>query len=83
MQTQVHIGQDVLYTRPQDKGECPAKVVRVVNPNKDTVNLIIFTDDTENTSVIRGVAYNEAGGLENTWRHDSHHEQARAAGSNR
>lgn len=81
MQTQSVIGQDVLYNRNGDKGECPAKVVRVIDPTKNIVNLVIFTDDSDNGHIQRNVPYSETGSLEHAWRHER--EQARGVGSSR
>ena len=80
MQTQATLGQDVIYNRSNEKGECPAKIVRVIDPSKGTVSLVLFTDETDNTSIVRNVPFNESGNLEHSWHH---REQAKAAGSQR
>ena len=75
-----YLGQDVLYTLPTNKEECAAKVVRIVDRSKQTVNLTIFSDTGDNGNIVRNVPFDEAGTqASNTWRHNEQHEQARAA----
>jgi len=81
MNKQPHIGQDVLYTLPASKEECAAKVVRIVNRQKNLVNLVLFTDNRDNTNIAHEVPYDEAGNTPNTWRFQE--EQTRSAAGGR
>jgi hypothetical protein len=77
---QPYLGQDVVYILPTNKEECAAKVVRIVDKTKNTVNLTIFTDNADHNNIVRNVTFDEAGTqAPNTWHFQEQQEQARTA----